>query len=196
VWISWQRVNTASHRERFNAGVAFERGRGRVSALLQAHVVHEGGQLFGTGVVSDSVAGALGLSVDVWRGKDAKVTLLAVWLAANLEPDRATKRDQIRGDGFLSRAAYLRGPLRAHAIYWHANDFAKVEGDPNYAVLRRDGSRFKAAREYFEAGVAREFRPAPSLRVEVSARAHAYEGELDYSYRVLAAVDARRILGR
>jgi hypothetical protein len=112
------------------------------------------------------------------------------------EPDRARQDDAISGHGALLRATYRRGSTRAHALYWHAKDFTKVEGDPNYGVIGRDGSRFLASRSYLEAGVAREFRPAPALRVEVSARLHAYEGEMDYSYRVLASVDAARILGR
>lgn len=159
-------------------------------------MVHEGGQLFDVGAVRDSFASALGLSVDAWNRGDSRLSLLAAWSLSIYEPDRAKRGDGVRGNGSYLRAAYRRGPLRAHAISWHARDFIKVEGDPNYGVVRLDGSRLSTARGYFEAGIAREFRPAPSLRVEFSARMHSYAGELDYSYRLLASVDAARRLGR
>jgi hypothetical protein len=194
VWVSWQRINTAAHRERLNAGFVFEKRRKRLFGLGQAHVVHEGGQLFDVGAVRDSFAAIAGAGVEAWRRGASGLTILAAGAASIHEPDRARAGDGIRGGGGFLRAVYRRGSLRAHALYWHARDFVKIEGDPNYGVIRRDGSRFRAARDYFEAGVAREFRPAPSVRLEASARFHAYEGELDYSYRVLASVDATRIL--
>lgn len=193
-WLSWQRINTVAHRERLNAGFLFEKRRNRTFGLAQAHVVHEGGQLSEFGAVSDSFAAAAGVGVDVWRRGESRLSIFAAGVISAYEPDRSRAGDGIRGGGAFLRAVYRRERLRAHALYWHARDFVKVEGDPNYGVIRRDGSRFPAARDYFEAGVAREFRPAPSLRIEVSARVHAYEGEADYSYRVLASVDAARIL--
>jgi hypothetical protein len=195
VWIAWQRVNTAEHRERLNAGFRFEQRRDRIIVLAQAHIVHEGGQLFGAGAVSDSVAMALGLAAKTgWRRGEA--TFLAAAIGSAFEPDRARGDDVVRGGGGFLRATYVRGPWRGHATYWHARDFVKAEGDANYGVLRLDGSRFRGARDYIESGLAREFRPAESIRVEASARLHVYEGRFDYSYRVLAAVDARRALGK
>ena len=60
-WINWQRLNTAEHRERFDAG--YRASVGLVDGLHlngQWHVVHEGGQQFDSGPVSDSHAFALG----------------------------------------------------------------------------------------------------------------------------------------
>src|SRR5688572_19100547 len=63
MWLEWQRLNTADHRERFDGGVA---GRVAISRVLtipfQLHVVHEGGQQFAAGPVTDSTAGAIGLA--------------------------------------------------------------------------------------------------------------------------------------
>ena len=61
-WINWQRLNTRSARERFDAGY-------RSAILLnqslqlhgQWHLVHEGGQQFASGPVSDSQGVAVGL---------------------------------------------------------------------------------------------------------------------------------------
>src|SRR5687767_8851799 len=56
-WINWQLLNTPAHRERFDVGIA---GEARVTDTLaipfQAHIVHEGGQLFAAGPVADSTA--------------------------------------------------------------------------------------------------------------------------------------------
>ena len=57
VWLEWQQLNTAEHRERFDGGVNAEVTLGpHVSVPVQFHVVHEGGQLFNTGPVADSFA--------------------------------------------------------------------------------------------------------------------------------------------
>jgi hypothetical protein len=195
VWIAWQRLNTNERRERLNAGARFERRRARVSVLAQAHIVHEGGQLFGVGAVSDSVALALGVSART-RLRGGQATLLVAAIASAFEPDRARTDDAICGGGGLLRVTYVRGFWRGHATYWRAKDFVKVEGDANYGVLRLDGSRFRGVRDYIESGLAREFRIAESIRVEASARLHVYEGRFDYSYRVLAAIDAGRGFGK
>jgi len=56
-WLQWQRLNTAAHRERLDAGIRSEwRLRGRVWVPVQWHIVHEGGQLFASGPVRDSLA--------------------------------------------------------------------------------------------------------------------------------------------
>ena len=61
-WINWQRLNTAAHRERFDAGYrAAVRLYPTIRLLGQWHVVHEGGQQFASGPVSDSQGFGLGL---------------------------------------------------------------------------------------------------------------------------------------
>ena len=62
VWLNWQKLDTAEHREELEAGTA---GRVRLGgplwAGLQLHIVHHGGQLHGAGLVSDSLVYGPGL---------------------------------------------------------------------------------------------------------------------------------------
>ncbi len=67
-WLHWQRLNTPTHRERIDAGTRSAwRLRGPVSLPFQAHVVHEGGQLFSAGPVRDSMALASGIVLSTTR---------------------------------------------------------------------------------------------------------------------------------
>ena len=62
LWLHWQRVNTAEHRERLDGGARLQWRLAHALALpLQVHIVHEGGQLYGAGPVRDSVAVASGI---------------------------------------------------------------------------------------------------------------------------------------
>lgn len=191
-WINWQRLNTASHRERFDAGVA---GEASVTSWLaipfQAHVVHEGGQLFDAGPVADSTAFGSGAVVrrDV-RGMG--LSLEAFGLLSRYVPDRDAPSRFVEGSGSFWRAAAARWGFRAHVLLWKARDFVKVEGDPNYLSLTQKGERHRGTRHYAEAGLTRTFRPAPEARVEASARLHRVEGRHEYSFRVLGVVDLRR----
>ena len=65
-WINWQRLNTPSHRERFDTGlVASLRANRWLTVPVHLHVVHEGGQLHAEGPVADSAA--LGTGVGLAR---------------------------------------------------------------------------------------------------------------------------------
>ena len=69
-WINWQRLNTAEHSRALRRRLP--RGRRTHAALRlhgQWHIVHEGGQQFDNGAVSDSQAVAVGPRVD--RADDA-----------------------------------------------------------------------------------------------------------------------------
>jgi hypothetical protein len=191
-WLSWQRLNTSEHRERFDGGL---NGRvtltGTVSIPFQLHVVHEGGQLFAAGPVADSAAGALGLSL---QGRTARLDRLSLdihALAGRSVPDRERPDQDRHGKAFFARVAAERGGWRAHAIAWRGRDFIKDEGDPSYGSLRRDGRRYGGVRDYAEAGLARRFRIAPGAALEVSGRLHRTERFYEYSYRVLSVTAMR-----
>jgi hypothetical protein len=190
-WINWQRLNTPAARERFDVGAA---GEARVTSWLaipfQAHIVHEGGQLFAAGPVADSTAFGSGAIVRR-RALGAAITLEAIGLLSRYVPARDDPSRFIEGSGIFARAAAERGGWRGHAIAWHARDFVKVEGDANYGSLTRDGAR-RGPRDYAELGIARTFQPAPGALVETSARLHRVQGRLEYSFRVLGAVHVRR----
>jgi hypothetical protein len=191
-WLNWQRLNTPSHRERFDAGVNAEaRLNDRFAIPLQVHVVHEGGQLHASGPVADSVAMAAGLALRMPAGRFDTVSLEVLGVASRHVPDRAVQATSRFGGGFFARGVLERGGWRGHAIVWRGDDFVKSEGDPNYHSVRRDGSRFRNIRDYAEAGLTRVSRPAPGVALECSARLHRIEHYYEYSYRVVATVSLR-----
>ena len=193
-WINWQRLNTTDFRERFDAGY---RGNLALSESLQLrgqwHVVHEGGQQFDRGTVSDSQAGALGLH---WssRARSTRVTIEAHAVATQYVPDRERPRLNEAGLGIFTRATATRGNWRTHLIVWRSRDTVKSEGDSNYLALRRDGSMFRKVRDYAELGLTRQFEPAPGVHMFAAFRMHRTESHYEYSYRIVARVHLRRPL--
>ena len=189
-WINWQLLNTPAHRERFDVGMA---GEARVTPWLsipfQAHIVHEGGQLYASGPVADSsVLGSGAIVRTSMRG--LRLTLETHGLISRYVPDRAAETRFREGSGFFTRAAAERSGWRGHAIVWRARDFVKVEGDPNYLAVTRSGEA-RRSRRYAEAGIARTFEPAPGTRVETSARLHRIDDRTEYSFRVLGIARVR-----
>jgi hypothetical protein len=181
MWINWQRLNTPAHRERFDAGAAGEiRVTGAIAIPFQAHVVHEGGQLFASGPVADSTAMASG-AIFRTRRNGAAMSLETIGVLARFVPDRDDAGRYVEGSGAFVRGAVEHGPWRGHAIIWGSEDFVKVEGDANYQAAR-----------YAEAGLTRTFRPAPGTLVETSARLHRVDGSTEYSFRVLGVVRLHR----
>lgn len=180
-WINWQRLNTPAHRERFDAGAS---GEARITPWLaipfQAHIVHEGGQLFDAGPVADSTAIASGATFRTAR-RGWRLTADALGVLTRYVPDRDAADRYVEGSGIFARAGVERGGWRGHAIVWHSEDFVKVEGDTHYQAPR-----------YAEAGLSRTFRPAPEALVETSARLHRIGRDIEYSFRVLGVVRFRR----
>lgn len=191
-WINWQRLNTPAHRERFDVGIAGEaRVTDSLSIPYQAHIVHEGGQLFAAGPVADSTAFGSG-AILRRNALGARITVEAHGLISRYVPDREVPSRQREGAGLFARAAADRGGWRAHAILWRSRDFVKVEGDANYLSVTRSGDAVRGTRRYAESGITRTFRPAPEARVETSARLHKVEDRLEYSFRILGIVQVRR----
>lgn len=198
-WINWQQLNTAMHRERFDAGV-----RGRVPfrdlpiALgYQFHHTHEGGQLFDVGPVRDSLAGGPGVILEPpVRGLDA-VTIDTYVLWSKHVEDRAVPDDpNDHGHGVFFRAAAVKNGWRGHFIFWNGCIWLKDEGDLNYGSRLQEGPVFRATRHYREAGVARTFHEAEGVSLEGSLRFHTVEGDFDYSFRILARIDTAFVLFR
>jgi hypothetical protein len=191
VWLNWQRINTREHRERFDAGGAGAvRVAGPFSVPFQVHIVHEGGQLFGSGPVVDSQSAAAGISVRGRLGALDAVGIEAFGLATRFVPDRADPARTQNGAGFLGRASAERAGWRGHLLIWRGWDYITDEGDPNYMSLLRDGTRYRGTRDYSEAGLTRIFRPAPGVTVHASGRFHRIEKHYEYSYRILVVVGA------
>jgi hypothetical protein len=192
MWLNWQRLNTPDQRERFDAGAAATIPvAGILSVPVQFHLVHEGGQLHASGPVADSLGLGTGVTLAWAVGQSTVVSLDVLGLASRYVPDRERQETSRSGAAVFTRAALVHGPWRGHLILWRGDDFVKAEGDPNYQSIRRDGSRYRGVRDYAEAGLTRNFRPAPDVRIEASFRAHRTERDYEYSYRVLAVVALR-----
>lgn len=187
IWLDWQRLNTPAHRERLDGGVA---GNWRLTPTLslpfQMHIVHEGGQLFASGAVADSVAGGLGLRLSGRLNGIDRGSVETIVLASRFVPDRSVPNATRSGGGLFARAAAERGGWRGHLLFWRGDDFVKDEGDPNYMAIRRDGTRYRGVRDYSEAGLTRTFRPADRVTIHASGRVHRTERHYEYSYRILA----------
>jgi hypothetical protein len=191
-WIHWQRLNTASAREVFDAGLA---SRLRVSraAAVRADIllVHQGGQLSDDGPVADNVTAAIGLDVGGPVGALDRLQFEFHVLSSYDEPDRARDGDGRAGFGtFLRAAAEWRG-WRLHGILWRGDDFIAREGDPNYQSVRRSSVPYRDLRDYAEAGLTRLFTLAPGSWIEASARWHRVENNYEYSFRIFAVAKLR-----
>jgi hypothetical protein len=186
-WLNWQQINTPEHRETLDAGIAGDiHLAGPFAIPFQAHVVHNGGQLFSSGPVADSFAFATGVTISGKAGKLDVAALEIYGLVSHYVPDRSMPDRTRNGAGFFGRASGERAGWRGHVLFWRGDDFIKVEGDPNYLSVRRDGTRYRGVRDYAETGVARTFQPAPGVLLEASARLHRIEDHYEYSYRIVA----------
>jgi hypothetical protein len=196
-WVNWQKINTREEREVFDAGLSTRvRLRPALALRTDAHVVHHGGQLSNTGVVADSSSAAIGVEAGGPAGTLDRVSVEGFALYSRYVPDREQpERSRTGFGGFLRASAELAG-WRLHGIVWRSSDFIAEEGDRNYHSLRRDGTEFRALRDYAEAGLTRTFRLAPAAFVEASARWHLVERRDEYSFRILAVAGVRVPLTR
>ncbi len=193
VWINWQRLNTLNHRERFDAGYRARAGlTSRIQLHGQWHIVHEGGQRFDSGAVSDSQAGALGVEWTRAFGR-RRVTLDGHAVATRYGPDRERPALTEAGLGLFARGAVNQGPWRTHLVVWRGRDTIKAEGDGNYLALRTNGTRFPKVRDYAELGLTRIFAPAPGVHLLAAVRLHRVESQYEYSYRIVGRVRLRHV---
>jgi hypothetical protein len=193
MWINWQRLNTASQRERLDAGYRASIALGGPLRLLgHWHVVHEGGQQFQQGPVSDSQGAALGLEWAAPLGR-TRATVDAHVVGTRHAPDRELPDATEGGLGVFGRGALEWADWRAHAVVWRSRDARKTEGDANYLSLQQDG-RVHRVRDYAELGITRHFRPAEGVHMFAAFRVHRVESHYEYSYRIVARVRVRRIL--
>ena len=192
-WINWQKLNTAEHRERFDAGV-----NGRlpldtavpVAIAYQFHVVHEGGELFHEGPVRDSWALGPGVIVEprVWRF-DRTVVEGYLLFSRHVLDRSSVNESSSGGHGIFVRLSGEKNGWRGHLISWGASGWIKDESDGNYGSRWDGGTRFRRARRYGEVGLTKVLYESDGVEFEGSARVPRIEKDYEYSYRVLARVD-------
>src|SRR3972149_815316 len=122
--------------------------RPELALRADLHVVHQGGQHGGAEPVADSVAGAVGIEAGGPVGRLDRLGLELAGLGAKYVPDRQHPDQTRRGLGTFLRVSVEEGSWRAHVILWRADHFVKVEGDPLYQSMRRDGSFYRGVRDY------------------------------------------------
>ena len=186
-WLNWQQLNTPQHRERFDTGMVTEvRISKHLSVPAQLHLVHEGGQLYASGPVRDSYAGAAGVALQGGAGPLGAGRIDIHALASRHVPDREAPEQSRTGRAVFARAATVFRGWTGHLLFWRGRHFVKDEGDPNYMSLRRDGRYYGGTRDYAEAGLTRRWSPAPEVRLDASGRLHRTERHYEYSFRIVA----------
>jgi hypothetical protein len=188
-WVHWQRVNTVTQREIFDAGWS-SRLRLNRAATMRADMFerHQGGQRTTLGAVSDSWAGTFGLDVGGPAGPLDRVGLEALVLGSRYVPDRADLSSARSGFATFLRASVEEGHWRFHGLLFRGDDFIAVEGDPLYQSVQRDHREVRSLRDYAEAGATRLFPLAKDSWLEASVRWHRAENHYGYSYRILSTV--------
>jgi hypothetical protein len=196
--VHWQRVATSDRREIFDAGLDLRLPLRPALALRSSvHIVHQGGQVSSVGAVADSATAAIGFETGGPVGPLDRLSLEGSAVLSRHVPDRARRSETaLTGLGTFVRVAVEDGGWRAHGILWRADDFVKAEGDAHYQVLRLDGTRYRALRDYAEAGLTRTVDLAPRSFLEISARWHRVENDYEYSFRILAVARFRtKVIG-
>ncbi len=192
LWLNWQKLNTPEHREAFDVGwVGEQRVAGPLRLCGQFHSYHTGGQQYDVGAVGESYAGGPGVALAWEREREGARRALRVegfWLFAKDRPDRQKPELTTSGRGVLLRASGQWHWFGAFATAWRGRDFITAEGDANYLARTRAGIR-GGERRYEELGLSAQWRPAPSLFVELSARAHHVETTWEGSVRLTGEVD-------
>jgi hypothetical protein len=191
VWFDYQKLVTPEHRELFDGGFVGQvqqSASAPIALLYQWHVVHHGGQQFHTGAVSDSFGYGPGVLVRRTLPTVGKASLEVYTLFSYDRPDRQQPDLTRRGKALFVRAAAERNEWRGHLLAWRGHVFKHEAGDSNYLSQYPDGTNEVRRRDYAEAGLAKLFRPAPTVDFEVSGRAHLVQGKWGYSYRLLTVV--------
>jgi hypothetical protein len=196
-WLHWQRRARPGLRERFDTGLTTRiRLRSALALRSDLHLVHQGGQVSAAEPVADSTAAGVGVEAGGAVGTVDRVSLEGLAFVSRHVPDRGLAASSKTGLGTLVRAAVEERGWRLHGLLWRAEDFIKVEGDPHYQSVRRDGTAYRGVRDYAEAGLTRTFTLAPGSWLEASARWHRVENDYEYSFRVLAVGRFRARLKR
>ena len=78
---------------------------------------------------------------------------------------------------------------------WHGSNVIKWEGDPNYGSLPLAGG-LVASRAYKELSASRRIVLSPQASLLTNLRFYRIDGDWDYAYRVVPAIQLSRPLGR
>jgi len=138
IWINWQKLNTAEHREKFNVGSMATLHFGALELEGQLHFVHRGGQLYNAGPVTDNPAFILG---GIWEiplpvGRLPRAGLAARRYWSKNVADRETPGTTETGSGSELLAFIDLWGWRIQVAGWFGSDFFAEDGQPFYRADR------------------------------------------------------------
>jgi hypothetical protein len=155
----------------------------------QLHGLHHGGQLHDVGDVTNNTVWAAGARLHGRLLGAVGGELAAFYLSSAATLDPNVEGRQIDGHG-----TYLRGELdfgkagKAFAIAWKGSDFISHEGDHNYGSVGWRPGSYRSDRDYQELGYVFERRIEACIDLDLEARLHRTDGEVEYSYRLMVKV--------
>ncbi len=167
-WMHWQQRNTADHREKFDVSSTTTAAVGPLTANLQVHVVHWGGQLHHQGSVADSWAAAGGLA---WRHDgDQPLEIAARGYRSHYVLDRELDLER-SGHGFEALVATDAAGWRLEAARWFGDGWLAADGRP-----------FHQADDLTSWSVRREWRPGDVARAELGFTGHHVDDDFEQEF--------------
>ena len=115
--------------------------------------------------------------------------LAAFYLTSAATLETTVDGKQIDGDGVYVRGSIDLGRAgEAFVIAWKGTDFISHEGDHNYGSVGWKPGFYQAEREDQELGYVFKRTIEAGIELDLEARLHNIEDELEYSYRVMVKV--------
>ncbi len=130
LWINWQLLNTPEHREKFDFGSITEITVKPVALDIQLHIIHRGGQLYGSGPVSDNYTSAIGITYPLPFFDECRIS--GHYLFSRDVPDRSIP--SLTQDGSGVEGEIFINILKWKIFYslWSGDKFYTEDGDPFY----------------------------------------------------------------
>jgi hypothetical protein len=177
VWVNWYLRDTTNHREFFAAGFNTTFCRDIFVLELGGRVSHHGGQIYDTGLVSDSFAGLMSIGCN---GRAASTDLgLALTAMGDIDrPERPSNRNRTEGYGVQGEAFVSPWGWKLYYQIFSGNCFRVEQGDPIYQTE-------KALHRF---GICHEFRLENFVTASLKAEGVSIESNLDYNYSVVITV--------
>lgn len=173
-WVNWNRLNTPSHKEWFDAGQHLALVFAYSRFGVQAYVSHHGGQLYASGPVGESVV--VGADVSLYYRASHPVFQEAGAAYAFLwdrdVPDRGDRSVWSEGSGHLAVVWLTLFRFRFFGEYWLGRGFKAEEGNPIY----------RTGREYVSFGWDRSGGLPGGTEYYMDLRVHRLEGVWEYRY--------------
>lgn len=197
VWINWQKLNTPTQREQFEAGTVIRvQPTSHIDLNVQQLSYHRGGQLFDPTPVTNNHTEALGITLHDSLGRFGHSYLSAweLWSNGHIDPAYPAGRPD-HGYGTYLRAGITPGNFaEVYALHWIGQDYSGDDGDNNYNSTGFDPTFYQAYRVYTEIGIIRKTPMQGGVTFDAEFRFHNIDNlqsiallnsRWEYSYRMV-----------